>query len=534
MKNTNRNLDDLFAAARKEEPIMSEEKSRDLLRTGEQMQTTSFIFSTKGITMTTLGLSLAALIAYFAFNNAPQTNTLTKSGISAPVSHVTAHIQETNTTGQKNESEPVKKLTFIRKSDVTTAPPTLPALPQLLPLVSTPLKVEAVKPLPLAPEKYSSMGLTKKDNGTVTLSQKNENGHIFTMSFPQNSWGISIDDKDNISDAPFFGPLIVTDTKGNKRLMQFRSDVNGTKMRGMQITSRGEDEENDPAKITELINNAVNIETKMQIGGKDGDIDRLSVGLDSNQLNDLHDLIKMQIEQRLNDTASKENHKKMIVMKMNKTVHLDSAIKDAHEKVKHAQKEIKEVIVNLRLKDLDSNLKNMKIDENNIDINTNLEDLDLDLSAIEKHMNAFNDLIPVLVRNATSEHFDKHEGITYDDGLIFWYKPEKEVLSNLPASAESQIPAPVSNTIITKSMLFPNPAQNKTTIQFTLSEPRTIAFSIHDLLGKRLLDGGSIAESTAGNFEHEINISSLKAGVYLLVITTDKGEQTTQRLVIEK
>ena len=51
--------------------------------------------------------------------------------------------------------------------------------------------------------------------------------------------------------------------------------------------------------------------------------------------------------------------------------------------------------------------------------------------------------------------------------------------------------------------------------------------------GRLILSATAIANS-AGSFEKELNLRQLTAGVYLLVITTDKGEQNMQRLVIEK
>ncbi len=154
---------------------------------------------------------------------------------------------------------------------------------------------------------------------------------------------------------------------------------------------------------------------------------------------------------------------------------------------------------------------------------------------VEIESKSLDHLVPILVRTATSKHFNKEEGITFDDGLIFWYNPEKDLFANIPEAQSSVSPSQnMTNGIISKAVLYPNPAKTKTTLHFDLSEPRTVAFSIHDLLGKRVLDGGSIRETTAGNYEKELNVGELTEGVYLLVITTDKGEQNIQRLVIKK
>ncbi len=578
MKNTNKHLDDLFAAARREEPIISEENARELLVKNEPMQASPFIFSTKGIIMTTIGLSLTAFTAYIMLSGSPQAP-LTHT-TSVPATSLFTHSTNSNTDEQKKSDAKAEMNTTIatKANDEVLPPPLTPPLPRIPPLpslpriISTPVKIIGIKPMALAPEKYAKMGVSKREDGTVTFSQKNENGKIFSMSFPKNTWGITIGDQDQneITDAPHFAPLIVTDTKGNKRMMQFTSDMNGKKLRTLEIQSRAEDENIDPQKITDLVNNALKIEGMMQMGGKDGDIDQLRIGLDSNDMKELHNAISIETNVENNsdtslhgekhitkgtrvtinnnrrevDTTINGMHKKMIVMNINKHISIDSTMKAAHESIKQAEKELKNVMKRLHLENLDTskvkiNVQELEkeLDEVNTDeiSKDNYTDPLHDILELENQSNQLNDLVPILVRTATSEHFNQEEGITFDDGLIFWYKPGKDLFVTVP-EAQSSVTSSQSITsgIISKAVLYPNPAKTKTSLHFDLSQPGTIAFSIHDLLGKRVLDAGSIRETSAGSFEKELNVSELTAGVYLLVITTDKGEQSMQRLVIEK
>ncbi|MEI8135086.1 MAG: T9SS type A sorting domain-containing protein [bacterium] len=542
MKNNNKHLDDYFAKARQDEPVISQEHARDVIAKHEHLPTTPIIFSTKGILMSTIGLSLAAFIGYLALSATPEQPLIKQSAINSPTQQLIAL-----PTARFTE-EPAKHERKVEQKIV---------------VINTPAKVEGIKPIELPASKFAAMGLTKKSDGAVSFSQKNENGKIFTMSFPQNSWGITLDDMPEVTDAPRFAPMIVTDTKGNKRLMQFSSESYGKKIRAMQINSRAEDEEIDPSKISELIKNAIKIGGKFQIGGNDGDVDYLKVGLDSNEIKNLRDAIKIVAEvnqngeeisanpkkmqmhivvnsdKSISDTSSNGKHRKMVV-KMDRHIQIDSSLNASSQQIERATKELTEVITKLHLEKLDSlgeKLNQLKL-ENDIDVSDNeISNIDLDLADIQKRMNDLNNLIPVLVRQASSEHADPAEGITYDDGLIFWYNPDK-ALSAIVTEAEQKqttpTQLPTGNAILTKSVLFPNPAKLHTTLHFSLSEPRTLVFSIHDLLGKRVKDGGSITEIAAGSYQHEINLSSLTAGVYLLVITTDKGEQTMQRLVIEK
>src|SRR5689334_19019661 len=88
MKNENQHLDDLFDAAKRQEPIISEDETRELLRKGEHMQPSPFIFSTKGIIMSTIGLSVAAFIGYLAFAGSPKSNQPNHISIIQPQSQV--------------------------------------------------------------------------------------------------------------------------------------------------------------------------------------------------------------------------------------------------------------------------------------------------------------------------------------------------------------------------------------------------------------------------------------------------------------
>ena len=596
--NTNKHLDDLFAAARHEEPIISEENARELLAKSEHMQASPFIFSTKGIIMSTIGLGLAAFIGYLAFTSSPQAPVTHSTSVTMPISNLLAHSTNSNTDEpKKSDAKAAKKVIIATDAndDVVPIPPTpplppIPPLPSLPPMISTPVKVTGIKPIPLAPEKYAKLGIAKKDDGIVTFSQKNEHGKIFTMGFPKNSWGIIIGGKDlenAVSDAPHFAPLIVTDTKGNKRLMQFSSDKDGVKTRSMEIHAHGTNNDIDAEETSKIIDNAVNIEN-LQIGGEDGDVDKLTIGkLDSIQLKEIENAFvtdnpganfnmdslrvmidtapmstlktpgkKMQVQVYVNvdkretDTSINGKSQKKIVVK--NTIRIDSVMHAANEAVGKAHKELQKIVKKLHLENLSTSdvtvEKEMKELENEIanERGTSTNSIKhahdaamLAMNAMEKQYANLDKLVPILVRTATSEHVNTEEGITYDDGLIFWYNPEKELLAAVPEAnkVQSSVATPSSDiqtSIISNAVIYPNPAKNKTTLRFALSEPRTVAFSIHDLLGKRVLDGGSIPETSAGSFEKELNVGELTEGVYLLVITTNKGEQNMQRLVIKK
>src|SRR6185503_16686091 len=59
-------LDDLFAAARREEPVISHHEIGELIH-ARHTQSASQLITWKGIGMTTVGLGLVGVLSYFAF-----------------------------------------------------------------------------------------------------------------------------------------------------------------------------------------------------------------------------------------------------------------------------------------------------------------------------------------------------------------------------------------------------------------------------------------------------------------------------------
>mgnify|MGYP002784287635 FL=1 len=82
--------------------------------------------------------------------------------------------------------------------------------------------------------------------------------------------------------------------------------------------------------------------------------------------------------------------------------------------------------------------------------------------------------------------------------------------------------------------LSPNPAQNDVTTRFVLTAPRTVTAALHDIRGLHLETLQSGQNFQAGEHHLFLNLARHSAGMYLLVLTTTQGEQTVQRVLIEK
>lgn len=166
---------------------------------------------------------------------------------------------------------------------------------------------------------------------------------------------------------------------------------------------------------------------------------------------------------------------------------------------------------------------------------------DFDLPMVRVQVEKINNLVPIQIRQIDPN-------VKYNqNGLIFWYARDDKFAEKAPATLVERIDqnAPLVNEraqkssissadVINEPMVYPNPSQGRTMFKYSLKEPRAVSIAIHDLLGKRIKMITELEPKTSGEFEQELDLSSLEAGVYLLVMVTDAGEQITQRVVLEK
>jgi hypothetical protein len=190
--------------------------------------------------------------------------------------------------------------------------------------------------------------------------------------------------------------------------------------------------------------------------------------------------------------------------------------------------------------------KNIIINRGNIkDGPENMRELPMPIAVVDfsRQYQMIDKLIPVQVLAANAElEFNKN-------GLIFWYMPDKKFEEKAPAGLREatdvftdvkkdrpneKLAVNAKQGAIAEPAIFPNPSPGQSTFKYTLAEPRAVSIAIHDLLGKQLMVVASAENKSSGTFEKELDLASLEAGVYLLVMVTDRGEQITQRLVIER
>ncbi|MFP4529532.1 MAG: T9SS type A sorting domain-containing protein [Candidatus Kapaibacterium sp.] len=82
--------------------------------------------------------------------------------------------------------------------------------------------------------------------------------------------------------------------------------------------------------------------------------------------------------------------------------------------------------------------------------------------------------------------------------------------------------------------VFPNPAISSGKCTYLLSEERSVSLSIHDVNGSHLITVINNQVQSIGEQELILDLSDLENGIYLLAISTNRGEQVVTRLIVNK
>jgi hypothetical protein len=92
----------------------------------------------------------------------------------------------------------------------------------------------------------------------------------------------------------------------------------------------------------------------------------------------------------------------------------------------------------------------------------------------------------------------------------------------------------VSDGAISLYSISPNPNHGEFNVRFAVRETRVIDFSVYDINGSQLQAATSGVRVTTEESESVIRLKrDIPPGIYLLVLSTDKGERAVQRLMIE-
>jgi hypothetical protein len=89
-----------------------------------------------------------------------------------------------------------------------------------------------------------------------------------------------------------------------------------------------------------------------------------------------------------------------------------------------------------------------------------------------------------------------------------------------------------ANSVLASSLnLFPNPANEKATVNFTLTESSAVTLNIYDMTGQLVEVVTNNEQLLAGDYSLNVETSSLPSGVYFMTLTS--GElSVTRRLTV--
>ena len=80
----------------------------------------------------------------------------------------------------------------------------------------------------------------------------------------------------------------------------------------------------------------------------------------------------------------------------------------------------------------------------------------------------------------------------------------------------------IENTLALSMNLFPNPASDELTTDFTLEEPADVQFGLYDIVGNYIVLA-SEENYAAGPHRKSINVEQVPPGIYQLAIKTNKS-----------
>jgi|GEM_PF-3939502 len=174
-------------------------------------------------------------------------------------------------------------------------------------------------------------------------------------------------------------------------------------------------------------------------------------------------------------------------------------------------------------------------------------------------------LVPVLVRTGRPYTVADSLARRHRPDCIYWYRPTQEFLALLPGDVRSNLSAEILRATTTpdqsplgdevtklrvnpgtapyldvlrgsaggvlNTTVLPNPAGERAEVGYSLSGPRVVTLALHDIMGRRLRELKAPVSNKAGDHHAEVDFSGLDDGIYLLVISTDRGEQAVQRVI---
>ncbi len=165
-----------------------------------------------------------------------------------------------------------------------------------------------------------------------------------------------------------------------------------------------------------------------------------------------------------------------------------------------------------------------------------------------------NQLIPVLVRSGQTYTLSDRINQNWRPDIILWFKPTQEVLSILESEGAGAIWGDISSTevpdtsagncrytevcrnktgVFNSHLLYPNPATLFANFSWVASEASDYSIKLFAVNGAEVKAFSNL-HAEVGKNQYSMDLSGLPAGIYMMILSSDKGDEIHERLVIRE
>jgi hypothetical protein len=167
--------------------------------------------------------------------------------------------------------------------------------------------------------------------------------------------------------------------------------------------------------------------------------------------------------------------------------------------------------------------------------------------SLAQRLYSLEDMVPVCVRPSNGGPDPAIKDYFY----IFWFEPTPELLAAIPERVRKvlrkddsfrrnmreeihQQNTPWTNRNL-EACVYPNPVtQDVATVHYSLPEASRVAVSLYDITGTRMRELSVCESRNEGNWENLLSLQGVPAGMYLLAVTTERGEQAVQKIIVQR
>ena len=136
------------------------------------------------------------------------------------------------------------------------------------------------------------------------------------------------------------------------------------------------------------------------------------------------------------------------------------------------------------------------------------------------------------VRFGTAQSTYTGSVLGYTSEGLFQLTDPSAIMIRLNSNPDAEQSIEENNSSLSSTSVYPNPASDEATINFSLTESAKVSIEIVDYTGK-VIANNNLGNVAAGESQFNVNTSELANGVYFYNITVD-GDVITKKLVVSK